>query len=332
MTDLDAHLHEYLAHLAARDSRAAVELAVRLADEGVPVATLLVDLVAAAQREIGERWYCDDASIADEHAATAIAEAVVGVLTGTASAVRAAGAVHVVVCCASGEWHTLPARLFSEVLRAKGHDVTYLGPSIPPSHLARFLARLADVDLLAVSCATPLALEGVLAYVEVAHDLGLPVIAGGRALGPDDHRATVLGADLWAPDADAAAALLARPRPDRLRAPTADVGTALELALGRDAHVEAAMEELGRRLPMLARFDSEQLARTREDLGYILRFAEATILTRDPRVFEEFLAWLERLLVLRGLPDSVVPTALEALVATGPAGPLTDLLTGALTP
>jgi hypothetical protein len=76
------------------------------------------------------------------------------------------------------------------------------------------------------------------------------------------------------------------------------------------------MGELFLRFPPLAGYSQTQLARTREDLGYILQFLEAALLTDDPRLFlDEFLPWLTGVLTSRGLPAGVVTVGLEALGA-----------------
>ena len=76
------------------------------------------------------------------------------------------------------------------------------------------------------------------------------------------------------------------------------------------------MGELFLRFPPLAGYSEAQLSRSREDLGYILQFLEAALLTDDPRIFlDEFLPWLTRVLTSRGLPAAVVAAGLEALGA-----------------
>ena len=90
----------------------------------------------------------------------------------------------------------------------------------------------------------------------------------------------------------------------------------LELEAARPELVEAAMGELFLRFPPLAGYSEAQLSRSREDLGYILQFLEAALLTDDPRIFlDEFLPWLTRVLTSRGLPAAVVAVGLEALGA-----------------
>jgi hypothetical protein len=177
-----------------------------------------------------------------------------------------------------------------------------------------------------VSCSVPIFLSGALRSVQAAQAEGVPVLVGGHAFGPDDLRARRLGADGWAPDADAAGRLLGewRRQPPSVGKRPAGMRDAepLELEAARAELVEAAMSELFLRFPPLAGYSETQLARTREDLGYILQFLEAALLTDDPRLFlDEFLPWLTGVLTSRGLPSGVVTVGLEALGAALDAFP-----------
>jgi len=327
---LRPHIEQFLGYLITRDARACVDVAVALADEGVPVPEVLTGVVGPAMVEIGDRWLRNELTVADEHAATAIADTVVSVLTATGPQTSAAPPV-VTVACAEGEWHTMPPRLLAGVLRAEGFDVTFLGPSMPPAHLAKFLEQ-SRPDVLGISCSTPLTFAGVLSCVAVAHDAGIPVLVGGRAFGTDDLRARVLGADLWAFSGPAAAGLLRQPLGQELNEPSADVGAAGELLSEQDNVVAAAMGELSHRFGVVARFDDFQRTRTSEDFAFIVQFAAAAILTGDPRLFDDFLAWLDQLLLARGLPPETVVASLDAIRAAGAPAPMAQLLQGAHIP
>jgi methanogenic corrinoid protein MtbC1 len=317
----------FLALVLARDTAGATAFAVRLADDGIPATDILVDLVGTVQAEVGERWYRDEASVADEHAATSIADAVVSVLAAGAPHPEADGP-RVAVLCAEEEWHSLPARITAEVLRAAGCPVEFLGGSLPPSHLARFLAST-PVDVVAISCSTAMSFEPVLAGTHVAHEAGVPVIVGGRAFGPDARRANALGADLWAPNARTGAQLVRDNLPtEPFAVPTADVAAAMRLAARRDELVDAAVAILAKSLPAYAKYTQAQRDRTREDLVFILRFAEAALLVDDDRIFAEFLAWLDVLLTERGLPAGTLAISLQMIAAGVPSDdPLLTLLT-----
>lgn len=311
MSDVHELVPDLLEHLTARDADAALKLVLDLADRGTPVANLLTDLLGPAQIEVGRRWQRAAYNVADEHAATAIVDTIVAVLGAQAPNVEVVGP-RVTVVCAEGEWHLLPARLVAEVLRTESFAVTFLGASMPPAHLARFL-EATPPDVLAVSCTTAMSLDGVLLCAQVAHNAGVPVIAGGSALGPDDHRARVLGADLWAPGVHQAVDLLRSPLPTTLAAATADIRGATDLAHRRDAIVDVTLERMVATVPDYVRYDDAQQQRTREDLGYLVDFARGAVLTRDPRVLLDVLPWLEVLLDARGVPTPTFRASLRLL-------------------
>ena len=324
------HVARYLGHLTDRDLRAALGAAVRLADQGTPLPDVLDGLVGTAQREVGERWARDEISVADEHAATAISDAVVSVLTAQAPVVPDAGA-SVAVVCAEGEWHVLAARLAAEILRAEGHEVELLGGSLPPSHLRRFLASNL-VDVVAVSCTVPHALGGVLSCVQVAHTVGVPVLAGGRAFGQDDRRARVLGVDLWSPDARTGARLLRQPLPLQLAEPTAPVEAVRELSPQRQGFVEAALTELSSRVPAFRGLSPVQRDEAAEELDFLLRHVEAAILTQDPTLLDEHVQWMASVLrARRDVGPELLALALEVMAGvTAEHDTVSSLLLGSL--
>ncbi len=312
-----ADVERFVECLARRDRRAAARQALGLLEAGASVQDLVYGLLGPAQAEVGRRWEANRWSVADEHAATAISDAVLGALAWRIAAAEDQG--HVVVTCAEGEWHSLPARMAAEVLRVYGWQVTFLGPSTPADHLRRFVVEVGAVGVV-ISCSVPIFLGGALRSVQAAQAGGVPAVVGGRAFGPDDLRARRLGADGWAPDAAAAARLLGAWRDQPPAVGERPVGMRdtepLELEGERSELVEAAMSQLFLRFPPLAAYSEAQIARTREDLGYILQFLEAALLTDDPRIFlDEFLPWLSRVLTARGLPAGAVTVGLEALGA-----------------
>jgi len=63
----------------------------------------------------------------------------------------------------------------------------------------------------------------------------------------------------------------------------------------------------------MADYDERQVARTREDLVFIVRFLAAALLAADHEIFGDFLDWLQNLLVPRGVPPRALIAGLEAL-------------------
>jgi methanogenic corrinoid protein MtbC1 len=274
-----------------------------------------VTLLAEVQRKVGDLWQQNEFTVADEHAATAITDLALAAASletqraASLEAQRRAPARNgtLVVACAEEEWHVIPARMFAEQLRAAGWDVVFLGASTPAEHLKRFAAAEQPVAV-AVSCTVPVHLHGARRTISAGHAAGVPVLAGGAAFGAAPNRATAIGADAWASTLDDAVAVLtgwAGNRPP-LAAPAVDDALALTAAAERPVIVERAMTALISRFPPAAEYSSWQLARTREDLDYILRFVEASLLTGDDSIVTSLAGWLTSVLAARGLPDGTV--------------------------
>lgn len=296
-------------HLLRRDAVAARELCVDLFGRGIPIATVFAELIGPAQVHIGELWHRNEVSVADEHIATAIAEQLLATLTPMRPPGRERP--HVALGCAEGEWHSFAARLVGEALRAEGLHISFLGPSMPARQLKAFIEQV-HPDVVAVSCSTALSLDGVVSYVHVAHDAGVPVLAGGRAVSTV-RRARTLGADLWAAQPSGAVDLLLQDLPEDLIDPTADTGGAMAIGLDRTRWVEQALTSLAALYPGIASYTPDQLDRTREDFDHIISFVQAATLVDDDELFFEFILWLTTLLDARGVPPVAIALSLRAL-------------------
>jgi diguanylate cyclase (GGDEF)-like protein len=198
-------LQPYLADAVLGQRQSAIRLAFDLLDKRVHSDAIVEGLLAAGQREVGDRWQRNELSAADEHLATGVAAAALDALSGEAGVRSERGLT--VVTCAEGDWHSLAAQMFGEALRTHGIGVMVLGASTPPDAVADFLARSGG-DSLAISCSLPVFFHGAARVADAAREQGVPVIMGGRAFGVDARLARRLGADAWAPDAEQAARIL----------------------------------------------------------------------------------------------------------------------------
>jgi methanogenic corrinoid protein MtbC1 len=206
----DDHLAEprlaVLAALHQGDAGLAARIVLDLMGQGYPLTTILEEVVAPMQHESGRRWQVGDYSISDEHVATAAAEVLLSTLAGAFD--QPEGAPHVVVGCATGELHTLPARMAAALLLAEGYRCTFLGSSVPAEDLEAYLAAVRPAAVV-VTCTLVGNLLGAREVVDAAHRAEIPVIAGGRAFGTTGARASAVGADAWAPSLLALVDLLA---------------------------------------------------------------------------------------------------------------------------
>lgn len=209
--------------ISAADEYAATELVLRLLDEGTEPESVLLDVIARVQGKVGEEWAANRISVAQEHAATAINERAVAVVSVHPAARTTATRGRITVACVEGEWHGLPARLLSEVLKLRGWRVDYLGAQVPTPHLISHLHNT-RADAVALSSSIATRLPTAHAAITACQAIGVPVLVGGSAFGPSGCYAKLLGADAWAPDARAAADRLARGG-CRSRSPTTSSST-----------------------------------------------------------------------------------------------------------
>ncbi|PZG06422.1 cobalamin B12-binding domain-containing protein [Nonomuraea aridisoli] len=323
---IDERAEALWAAAIAGDEDAAADVVLAALDAGVPMESVLLDVVAAVQARAGREWADNRITVAQEHTATAVNDRVLAVLAHHPSARDdrrdAPARGRVVVACVDGEWHAFPARLLAEVLRLRGWRVDYLGAQVPAPHLIGHLHRT-NPDAVALSSSLAVRLPAAHAAITACQSTGVPVLAGGAAFGPDGRYARLLGADAWAPDACAAADLLASgplPRrsggePPHLAGHEYDVLTEQAADL-----VRGVMGELGRRVPQMTGYTEEQLARTAEDIAYIVEFLRAALYVSDPELFTSFVAWMAGVLTSRGVPTRALSTGLRTLAAR-----LTDL-------
>ena len=192
-------LQIYDAALSRGDTAAVTELVADMLASGSEPVSVLTDVVAAAQREVGKRWQRGEWSVAEEHAATAMAISATKVV---AEHVRRTPVTRgsVIVACAEREWHALPAMIIDCALRSDGWDTTLLGASTSPMRLNQYLQDLGP-EAVAVSCSVLGSLPTCRRFIEASTASGVPILVGGPAFGPDDVRARALGATAWARDA-----------------------------------------------------------------------------------------------------------------------------------
>jgi methanogenic corrinoid protein MtbC1 len=235
-----------LAALHDGDAGLAYHLVLGLMGEGYGMGAILEQVVAPIQWDAGRRWEAGEYSISEEHASTAAAETLVALLGGAFD--QPVDADHVVVVCAEGEAHSLPARMATALLAYEGYRTTFLGSAVPASDLSGFLASTRP-DAVVVSCTRVANLGGARGCVAAAHGAGVPVVVGGRAFADDDARWRAIGADAHAASLSALPEVLSAwdPDPPAAEAGASDPAPVLaDLAPARTDVVAAATATLVR--------------------------------------------------------------------------------------
>jgi hypothetical protein len=273
-------------------------------------------------------WAAGKWSVAREHAATAVSERVVAAIMTRVRPRPRHGLV--TVACVDGEYHQLPTRLFAEVLRLRGRRVDFLGASVPGSDLITHLHQTGP-DVVALGCTLPTRLPRAHATITACQTAGIPVMAGGAGFGADGRFAWSLGADGWAPTADAAA--------DRLHAGLVPSFPAPPHTFPQPAHEEYSrlvrrradlitrtMRALAATCPPMASYSDRQLESITDDLGHIIDFLAAALYVDDVPLFSGFVAWAREALKARGVPPVALTQGLRLLHDALPDLPRTRTL------
>ncbi|GAY16596.1 B12-binding domain-containing protein [Mycobacterium sp. shizuoka-1] len=304
MRDL-SRLSEYQQALAARDRTAATRVVTRLLTDGVDPVSILTEVVAAAQRDVGLRWQRDEWTVADEHACTAISVAATRAVADHVESLPA-GNGSVLVACAEREWHELPAMIIACALRANGWDTTVLGAATSPMRLSQHIADLGP-DAVAISCSVLGALPTTRRFIEAAAAAGVPTLVGGPAFGSDATRAHALGATAWASDAHAAVVTMMALPPVVGPLPDLPAAAVTEQAL-LDLHHGALVANLAERWSVTRHADlaPAPAALAADTLNQALHALSAALLTGDTRPVSETAQWIAAVLAARDVETAAV--------------------------
>ncbi|MHC4140513.1 MAG: cobalamin B12-binding domain-containing protein [Planctomycetota bacterium] len=196
----------YLEAILAGRRNDAADLIVTAVESGTSVSEVYSKVLQPAQVEIGWMWHQDEISVADEHFATATTEMVMSMLRPHFTPAPAKGR-RVVATSVRGDLHALGVRMVADHFEMAGWDSIHLGANTPNEDVIRSLSDH-EADLLAVSVTSMLHLRDVGELIRAVRDnsatAGVKVIVGGVPFGLDADLWQELGADGWAPSAEAA--------------------------------------------------------------------------------------------------------------------------------
>ncbi|MFH8760037.1 B12-binding domain-containing protein [Streptomyces atroolivaceus] len=309
------------AAVTARDEHAAAEVVFTALDDGIDAETALLDVIAPVQERVGTEWAANRLSVAQEHAASAIAERVIAALAHHPAGRTEPWRGRVTVACVDQEWHVLPARLLAEVLTLRGWQVDFLGAQVPTPHLIGHLHHH-GADVVALSSSLPTRLPTAHAAITACQAVGIPVLAGGAAFGSDGRHARRLGADAWEPDARSAARRIA----DGLPVPIPAAGRQqiddlphlgdqeyTLVARSRTQLVREVLAQLESRFPAAAAYTEQQREHTAQDIAHIVDYLGVALYMDDDELFTGFLEWTAGILEARRVPAASLTPVLDVL-------------------
>ncbi len=201
---------EYLEAVLAPDARGARRLIQEAVADGLPVGAVYLRVLQPVMEEVGRRWERAELTVAGEHLATQITQAVLAGLAAELAPGEGGRGRKAVVSCTPGELHAIGGQMVSDFLEADGWEVLTLGADVPADALAELVAAQ-DIEVVALSTALPANLLAVSSSCTALKRLERPpfIVAGGRAFGGDPARAEMTGADAYAADPEQLLGILA---------------------------------------------------------------------------------------------------------------------------
>lgn len=130
----------YRAALCSADAPAAEAVVAEALAAGITPTRILVSVIAAAMRQIGDCWERGELTVADEHLATALSYRALLPLQEPLQIAPPRSRERVVLAAVAGQAHVLGLRMVADVLEGAGFDVLYLGADVPTGALREFVA------------------------------------------------------------------------------------------------------------------------------------------------------------------------------------------------
>jgi MerR family transcriptional regulator, light-induced transcriptional regulator len=149
--------------------------------KNVPIQSLYENVLKKALYEVGELWETNQISVATEHLASAIVEAI---LNEFYSSIISEQRVNkkVIVSCVENEYHQIGIKMISDIFEMNGWNTHFLGANTPNNELIYYITII-NPDMLALSLSLYYhfpKLEEMIIKIKAVMP-GLPILVGGQA-------------------------------------------------------------------------------------------------------------------------------------------------------
>src|SRR3989339_253472 len=131
------YLH-YLNTLLDGDKKQCTQIVLNLIEQKVSIKAIYMELFQRSMYRIGQMWEREKCSVAGEHIATKITEALIE-LVSTSSLGDDENGKLALITCVDKEYHELGARMVAGFLEAYGWGTIFVGSNTPQSDIIAFV-------------------------------------------------------------------------------------------------------------------------------------------------------------------------------------------------
>lgn len=161
--------------LLTGDEAGVRKLVAGLMANGVPLTTVMAEVLAPSLVQVGEEWRAGRLDVATEHRCSAIVERVIGENMPTPRG-RRRGTV--VVAAPAGDLHSLPTSMAAAALREDNWRVHHLGANMPSAAIVGLCSRERP-DLVVLTVTAPECVAAAEEAAAGAGAIGVPSLVGG---------------------------------------------------------------------------------------------------------------------------------------------------------
>ena len=153
----------------------------KLLEQGMAFPIVYEQVIKQALYRVGELWEHNKISVAEEHLATSISEAIMNELFAAIISPHRCSK-KVLVGCVEQEQHQVGAKMVADMFESKGWDSYYLGANIPATELINFARQLKpDMIALSVSIYFHMPLFEKMVKTIYSELTSIPILVGGQA-------------------------------------------------------------------------------------------------------------------------------------------------------
>ncbi len=197
---------KYLAAVIAGDRPAANRLIMEAFSDGMPIHDIYLLVLQPVQYEIGRLWQTNRITVAQEHFASAMTQMIMSQMYYPHICNSEKTGRTLVAICAGGELHEIGIRMVADIFELAQWNVCLLGANMPMYDIVSSLIEY-KADVLGISAAMASSVNKAQKIIETVKSSEVSetfIIVGGFAFNRDRKLWKLVGADGYAPDAQAA--------------------------------------------------------------------------------------------------------------------------------
>jgi methanogenic corrinoid protein MtbC1 len=159
-----------------------------LINQQVPIKDIYENIFKKALYDVGDLWEFNKISVATEHLASAIVEALLNEMYLNIVSKEKINKT-VIVACVENEFHQIGIKMVSDVFEMNGWNTHFLGSNTPSTELVSYIKTI-NPDILAISLSLYFHLPMLETMIRMVRKEfpNLPILVGGQAFrkGGDD--------------------------------------------------------------------------------------------------------------------------------------------------